>query len=248
MGKLIDKIERGQQSSGPRLGFAPASASKGPSMLLVAVLPAGDAALAASAVEKGADAVLVKGGDLPTGRTAAVGAVWSDRGGRVAGDFAVITDRDASVAPLLEAEDFDVVLSLDFDMPDTELRTLEALPMNVFIVPDLGEPLTTKKLIALLRVTRATSKPVLTYCSAGAGKAALVALRDAGIAGFLIEVPKTSAVGGLAQLRKTLDGLPQRKKNRNRSRETASLGMGYNMGSSPERRPAKPDEDDDDEP
>ena len=248
MGKLIDKIERGQQSSGPRLGFAPASASKGPSMLLVAVLPTGDAALAASAVERGADAVLVKGGDLPPGKSVAVGAVWTDRGGRVAGDFAVITDRDASVSPLLDAEDLDVVLTVDFDMPDTELRTLEALPMSAFIVPDLAEPLTTKKLIAILRVTRATSKPVLTYISAGVDKAALVALRDAGIAGFLMEVPQAAAVGGLAQLRKTLDSLPQRKKNRNRSRETASLGLGYNMGSSPDRRPAKPDEDDDDEP
>ncbi len=60
MGRLTDKIERMQKTAAPRLGFAQGSATKQPSLLLVAVLPTASRSLANAAVNAGADCLLVQ--------------------------------------------------------------------------------------------------------------------------------------------------------------------------------------------
>ena len=74
------------------------------------------------------------------------------------------------------------------------------------------------------------------------------ALRDAGIAGFLVDVSEASAADGVAALRRTIDQLPPKKARKNRGRDAATVGMPSNMGFSRERAPVEPDEDEDDEP
>lgn len=258
MGKLIEKIERTQKSSGPRLGFAPPSAAKQTSMLVVAVIPSSNAALAAAATERGADCVLVKEVSARGSQSLSQGLKLSSqtligvmlqggRSERSAGDF-VVVDRTAPAAVLTDGEDVDVVLSVGLDLSDAELRVLEALPIDAVILPGTEGPLTLENLIAYYRVTRSTNKPVLAHVSGTPESVAIRALRDAGISGFLVEVADVDAAAGVAALRRTIDQLPAKKPRKNRGRDAATIGMPSGMGFGRERAP-EPDEDDgDDEP
>ena len=257
MGKLIDRIERVQKSSGTRLGFAPPTASKQPSMVLIAVLPSSDAGLASAAIGHGADAVMVRevsarGGEavakaLKVASQIPVGAMLKGRmTEHPASDF-IVVDVGSSASALGEGEDIDVVLSLGFDLPDPQLRTLEALPVDALIVPAPEGELTLDNLAAYYRVTRSSNKPVLSYVLS-ADATTLRLLRDAGIAGFLMAVPDAGAADAVGMLRRAIDQLPPKKTKRNRGRDVATVGMPISMGLNRQREPVEPDEDDDDEP
>jgi hypothetical protein len=257
MGKLVDRIERVQKSSGPRLGFAPVAASKKPGMLLLASIRSANAGLAQAVVQKGADGVLVL--ERPRGAVAdalklngqtAVGVAWPEDGdAKTAGDFAVVT-ASSPVASLIAAEELDVVLRVeDMDLPDAQVRTVEALPVDAVLLPAQSGPVTIATLIAYSRFTRSTSKPVLATVDGRADAGTLRALRDAGVAGFAVEVADTAAAASVEWLRKAIDGLPERKPRR-RTRDSVMVGLPSNLGftPAPQRRGPTPDEDDDDEP
>ena len=257
MGKLIEKIERMQKSSGPRLGFAPPNATKQTFMLLVAVIPSSSAALAAAATAHGADGLLIKevstqgspslSPGLKLSSQTPVGVMLQgDQSERPAGDF-VVVDITAPAAVLTDGEDIDVVLSVGLDLSDAELRVLEALPIDAVILPATEGPLTLENLIAYYRVTRSTNKPVLANVSGTPDGAGIRALRDAGISGFFVEVPDVDAAA-VAALRRAIEDLPAKKPRKSRGRHAATVGMPSSMGFGPERT-QEPDEDDgDDEP
>lgn len=250
MGKLIEKLDRMQRASGPRLGFGASEGGKGPSLALIAALPSPDPKTAAAAVENGASAILVRqagkkagplGQALSVADSVPCGAVWDDGTQTEGLDFAVL-DAGQPIGALLDLDKVDRVLRLERHASDEVLRTLESLPIDGYLLPEPPAPLTLQGLMEYYRAARATTKPVLAAVPVSASPAVLRALRDAGIGGLLVETQNAGQAKGLAELRKAVDGLPPPRRSKS-IRPRASISM---PGVAAQAAPA-PDEDDDDE-
>lgn len=251
MGKLVDKLERLQRASAPRLGFGPALPARQLGVALIAVLPAVDAKAAAAAVKAGADALLVQSiGKTPQGslaqalgvqETVPCGATLNGAGRDIPSCDFVVAGMVDPAGPLSEADSLDRLLRLDGETPDPLLRALEALPIDGVVVPETAGPLTFAELARIYRVTRGTSKFVMAAVGATTDRATLRALRDSGIAGVMVEADAQA----LAALRKTLDELPAKKKAPvARGRSSVALGA----PPSPEPAPVRVAPDGPDEP
>lgn len=216
MGKLLDKLNQVAASGGPRLGFAAGGDEGRGQLALVAMLA--DPALAADAVDRGADALIVGGGkaadvsgNVPVGT--------SDEAG---GDFVVLTLAGALGAAL--QEDADAVLALGADTSDEVLRALDALPVDAVAVDIPGSPSSLQDLLPLYRAARATAKPLLVRTPAAPGRDALTAIRDAGAAGIIVEVA-TDGLDGLAALRSEIAGLPPKRRRGDGAKPSPSIGL-----------------------
>ena len=216
MGKLLDKLNQVAASGGPRLGFAAGGGEGRGPLAIVAVLA--DAAQAADAVERGADALIVSGksgSGLAGG--APVGAM--DEAG---GDFVVLTLAGALGAAL--GDDADAVLALGADTSDEVLRALDALPVDAVAVDIPASPSSLQDLLPLYRAARATAKPLLVRTPAAPGRDALTAIRDAGAAGLIVEVAK-DGLDGLAALRSAIAELPPKRRRGDGAKPAPSIGL-----------------------
>ncbi len=224
-------------------------------MVLIAVLPDASAEVAAAAVQNGADSLLVrKPGALKSKSTLAQTLGVADSipcGAEVAGaagadgagwDFAVL-DMSDPIGGLMDADDLDTALRLEADPPDSFLRTLDGLPVDLAFLPEPPSSLTLQALLPYYRVSRATSKPVLASLAIMATQA-LPALRDAGIVGVLVTVESAAKAKALADVRKAIDEMTPKKSKANRRRPVAALGSLGQVGSSEPSAPDQEDEDD----
>lgn len=236
MGKLIEKLNRIGRSGGPRLGFGQSGGAGAPQLAIIASLDAADRTLAKAVVANGADAVVVSGSGAkaPKGPAAKKlglnDAVPCGGGGRAleanpptSWDFAVVTT-DGPLEALVEATDVDLVLSLPSDAPDSMVRSLEALPIDAVAVPGPNHGLTLDALVPCCRIARATRKPVLAFVSVEIDRPSLLALRDAGAAGVIVDVAKGQE-DAVASLRKRILDLPPKAAKKQSARLAVSLGL-----------------------
>ncbi|MSQ26454.1 MAG: hypothetical protein EXR49_09395 [Dehalococcoidia bacterium] len=250
MGILLEKIARTGKAAAPRLGFGMPQSERRAAMLLIAVTAAAEPAAAAAAVASGADAILVKQAPAKPSRSRLAdqlklaagtpcGAHANANGSDPSTcDFAILELAD-SIAILQSTDGLDRILRLPADISSATLRTLEALPADAYALAAPGEPLSIERLLPFYRVSAATRKPLLTWVSSTATRDTLIALRDAGVSGVLVEgTPKQ-----LAALHQLLLDLPTRKPRGEGSRPSVKLGLPpYN-----EPAPAADDDGDDDE-
>ena len=229
MGILLEKIARTGKAAAPRLGFGMAQSERRAAMLLIAVTTAAEPAAAAAAVASGADAILVKQAPAKPSKSRLADQLKLPAG-TPCGAHANANGSDPSTCDFAVLELADSIATL---------RTLEALPVDAFALAAPGEPLNIERLLPFYRVSAATRKPLLTWISSTANRDTLIALRDAGVSGVLVEAtPKQ-----LAALHEILLALPARKHRGEGSRPSVKLGLPpYN-----EPAPAADDDGDDDE-
>ncbi len=231
------------------LGFAAAAAKKAaPTLLCLVRVGKNDAGKAEDAAKKGADGVIVDGLDAGKAKDFAkkageafVGAAveHAERNAvsslRDAGtDFAVMDIGSAMADALLE-EKIGLVLSLNGDTEDTTLRLLGDLGLDALIVPGPGGRLSVQELLALRRIAALARTPLLTEVKGDADADLLQALREAGVAGVIVDA---SDIGKLGSLQERIAALPPRGRKKE-ERADAVLPAGGGGG--------EHDHDDDDD-
>ena len=230
MGKLIDTLNRTGQDSGPKLGFGARDADNTSSFTIVTQLAKLDNASAGAAVQNGAAAIGGPASARKKGTGVAAKALGLDA--RVAcGSAGLASGADFSIVnptqPLgdsLSNQDTDLVLSIPADAPDETIRALEALPIDAIVLEAPTPPESIEDLVPYYRVARSTSKPILARAPLAATDAHLVALRDAGVSGLLVEVGGDQ-YDALRSLNARVQGLPAPKRRAKQSAGTASLGL-----------------------
>ena len=229
MSKLSDGIRKASMVEAAPLGFAAAAARKAPpTMICLVRLSKSEAGKAEEAGKKGADGVIVEGLDAGKAKdvvakagTAFAGAGLSDatrsdvRALREAGaDFGVFSLE--SMADALLEEKIGLVLSLSDDTDDTTLRLLGDMGLDALIVPGPGGKLSVKELLGYRRLAALARTPLLTEVKVDADADLLQALREAGVAGVIVDASGIAKLGGLTE---RIQGLPARGKKKEEKAE-----------------------------
>ena len=224
MSRLADKIKRAGRVEHTPIGFGvPAERRVIASMLCLLRLDKDDAKKVAQAAAA-ADAVIVTGADagklsdtlkklgsdVPAGLRIEDGKRTSVVAARAAGADFVVLDEESSADAVLE-EKTGLVLTLGRDAGDTELRALAGLSLDALDVGPLGEPFTLRRLMELRRVSLLSQTPLLVDVPPGIEASRLEALREAGVAGVVLD---GRSADKLQALRQAVLSLPPRGRRR----------------------------------
>ena len=246
MSKLAEKIKRAGRVESAPIGFgAPAERRATPTLLCLLRLDKDEvkkveksAAAADAVIISGLEAgkladVLKKLGDLPAGlrlqdaRRSAVAAA------RDAGADFVVLDEEAAAEAVLE-EKTGLVLVVDRDAGDTELRALAGLSLDALDVGPLGEPFTLRRLMALRRVSLLSQTPLLVDVPAGIEASRLEALREAGVAGVVMDGRSADKLPALLE---TVRSLPSRGRRREARTEALLPSVSASASSEEDEEP-----------
>ena len=263
--KFLERLDEIREGAPPRLGFGPSRGEKTPGMALVIDLSNKISEHLESAVALTPAAIIIRsryGIDVPgqdaeamslTAKVAGSRNIpWGGRTGslsaadanalRDAGADLIIFSLEQTALDAATSRDAARILTLDPQMPAEDLRDINPLPIDAVLITIPGDPAqwTLQDLAAVTRITARVGKHVLAEIAGPPAPGALEALRDAGIAGLVVDLslgPET-----IAQLKTDLLNIPRPGANR-RSRPSAILpGSVYAP-----RRPAPPDDPDDDD-
>jgi len=224
MSRLADRIKRVARPETAPMGFGPAVQRRpSPTLLCMLALDNEQVSTVGTAVTGSADAVIVTGldagalkqaieklGDLPVGlrlESPERAAVASARG---AGADFVLLDERASAEAVLE-EGVGLILSIDKDVGDTELRVLAGLPLEALEVLSVAEPLTLRGMLELRRLSMFSQTPLLVEVQPEIGASRLQALRQSGAVGVILDGKHADK---LAALREAVLSLPPRGRRR----------------------------------
>jgi hypothetical protein len=258
MGDLLDKFERASKGTVQPLGFGGASKrEKVAPMLLLGAIDAGDDAQAKLAVDAGLDAVIVAGRgvakkadvdrSIKSSKGLTVG-VWVDEAAAsnpAGSDFQVFSSVATPIGSL-GGENRTNVMHVVPELEDGLLKTIEHLPVDVFLVSLAdADKLTISQLMRLARVRGVTSRWLLAHLATLPTQAELEQLREAGIAGIVVDLAKQDAKG-LKECMAALLELPHEIPERNKHRNVAMLPTTGLRAAAPARR-AEPEPDDEDE-
>jgi len=241
MSKLSDQIRKSSRVEPAPIGFAAAAAKKAsPTMVCLVRLSKSEVGKAEEAAKKGADGVIVEGLDAGKAKdvvkkagTTFVGAQVSEATRsdvsalREAGaDFVVFTLE--SMADAMLEEKIGLVLSLNGETEDTTLRLLGDLGLEALIVPGPGGKLSLQELLGFRRVAALAHTPLLVEVEPNANADLLQALREAGVAGVIVN---SSGIAKLEALKERISALPARGKKKEERAEAmvpASASSGGN--------------------
>jgi hypothetical protein len=215
MSKLSERMRRATRAESRPVGLVVTATAPQPTMLVIAETDAKHAAEAAG----NADAIL-----LPDGvgddaiKEAAKGSVpvgvRLDGGNRErvaalreAGvDFIVLTEESA--ASSLMDEDVSYIIDVPGDPTDTDLRALDALPLEALLAPAVQGALTIRRSLNLRRFVTFARKPLMLPVDTEIDAADLEALRELNV--LLLLTPAAAAAG----LREKVTALPPRRNRR----------------------------------
>jgi hypothetical protein len=227
--KLAERIRRALRVDSPPIGFGPAARVSKPSLLLAAILPSFSAEAAKEAVSRGADTCLFTVshakdeemkkvvqalGEVPCGiHLAQVDDEAAAHLAKLGVDYAAFEPETALATALLESN-LGHVLSLDSDLPDIYLRTLEAIPLDAVLLRQWKGPLTVRQQMELQRISGLARKPLILPVWPQVTSAELQMLREAAVIAVALEGDRRSSLDALASLRKVIDELPPRRRPR----------------------------------
>ena len=137
------------------------------------------------------------------------------------------------------------MLCEDPDTPAEDLRDINAMPVDVVLVPLAGasSDWTLEDLSSVAKVSGRMGKYVLVEITGAPDAEALKALRDAGIIGLVLDV--AAGEKSIKSLRSALLDMPRPGSDRKGGRSNAILPGAVYAASGPPS--SEPDEDDDDE-
>jgi hypothetical protein len=231
MSKLSDAIQRAGRTAPAPFGFAAraASAAASPTVLCIVRLNANDASKVEEAAKKGADAVIIDGGDAgkvkdfmkkATGLVVGIRPQKPEReqmkSMREAGADFVVLDAESAMADALLEENLGFILLVRSDADDTRLRLLSDLNLDAIIPPSPDGALTIERLLELRRFSALGRTPLLVEIAGDADGSNIQALRESGVAGVIIE---GSSLGKLEKLSAAIAALPPRGRRRDEQRE-----------------------------
>jgi hypothetical protein len=219
MSKLSDRIKRSGKVEPAPIGFA-TSASRAASASMLTVVDTGaDAGKIGDHAKKGADVVLWQGdaaalrkAKLPDGVILGVIAPAAGREEAAAlreagADFLVI-DRDARGEALLDDKlGFVMAIADTGALEDAELRLMGELTLDALLVDAPDSPMSVGDVLALRRVAALARAPLIVRSAPGIEAGTLQLLRESGGIGVALDA---SSAGKLADLRKTIESLPER--------------------------------------
>ena len=236
MTKLGDLLRRTSRAEPARMGFGSATAKPPPTMLLVGLVSEGWARTVADAAAAGADLFLLTGRPNEKELKEAVSAAEDRPCGlltpqpgreevaqlRQAGlDFVVLAP-EASAATLQD-QVLAVLLHVNDEITDIQLRTTDSLPVDaIYLEPD-GAPLTIRRQMELQRISGLARKPLLLQVRPDTEQQDLLCLRDAGVALAALELKERAGLDALRRLRGVIDALPSRRRPGREERPEVTL-------------------------
>lgn len=224
MSRLAEKIRRAGRVEAAPMGFGVAVERRAsPTMLCLLRLNKDQVKKAGDAAAAGADAVIVTGleadglgdalkklGDVTVGLRAEDAQRATVAAAREAGADFVLLDEESSGEAVLE-EKVGLVLRLGTEARDAELRALAGLPLDALEIAPIGEPFTVRRLMELRRLSFLSQTPLLVEVTPEIGPSRLEALREAGVAGVILD---GKSADKLAALRQAILSLPSRGRRR----------------------------------
>lgn len=247
MAKLNDLIKSATHPEPDQMGFGASARKLQPSILLVALVGDHWSRAVADAIAAGANAIVLQGkpgerdiadavaaaGDAPVGVTlndSSMDDLPKLREAKV--DF-VLVGPNAPAAALVE-EDLAIVLQLREELSDVQLRSLEPWSLDAIYFDREIAPATIMKVLELQRVSGLARKPLLVPLPVDNTKDDLMALRDAGVAMFAVDMKDRAAIDSLKKFRETIDALPRRRPRKDDKREaflpTGGTGSAHEHG------------------
>jgi hypothetical protein len=262
MSRFLKRLEQISNAAPAPMGFGAARGQRTPGMALVGLVSKNYSAGIAAVVDLAPDAALLTG---------AVNAAAMRQAHRALGEatpwgvrVGSLTDEDAKAYsdggcdllafPLqstalgaVASDSIARILSLEADIELERLRALDSLPVDALLLPkaNITAPWTLGDLAAVTAVSRRVSKYILLEVSQPPGAAELVALRDAGVHGLVVDVASAPS-GSLAGLKAALLNMPRRRPVR-RERAAASLPDSVFPTVEPPRQAEQEPEPDEDE-
>ena len=225
MTKLGDQLRRTSRVAPARMGFGSAPSTRPPTILLVGLVSERWARTVADATAAGADLFLLTGQPNKKELKEAVSAAEERPCGlltpqpgteevaqlRQAGlDFVVLAP-EASAATLQDQE-LAVLLHVNDEITDIELRTIDPLPLDALYLEPNAAPLTIQRQMELQRISGMARKPLLLQVPPDTEQQDLLCLRDAGVALAALDLKERAGLDALRRLRGVIDALPSRRR------------------------------------
>ena len=253
MGELLDKLERASKGAAQPLGFAAAAKrEKVAPMLLIGAIDAGDAGQAKTATEAGLDAVIVQDSASSAvdktikgvkGITAGVTRGEASPEDPDGADFQVFSS-DATPLGSLSGDGRTNIMQVVPEWEDSQLRTLELLPVDGFLVSLTdSQSLTISQLMRLARVRGVTSRWLLAHLGVVPTKAELEQLREVGVAAIVVDRAGRTA-DDLKACKEAMLELPRESRRKDRGHNVATLPSSGFQAPAPRRQEPEPDDDD----
>ena len=248
MSKLVDMLERATAPTQTPMGFGPASrrGDQAPALAVIGRALTSELEHDPGLAKADVDAVLV---ELHAGaRQNSVEAAMDSLEGRIWGlslderagsevvaaakergcDFLVL-DAFSAPASLLSEEDLGKLVSVQGDVEERTAGAIRGLGFDgaLYLPADVLSPLTLGRLIAVQTVHRLFGDPFLVSASGELSQPELKELRDAGIAGIVVELSNVEAI---ARVRNDIWSLPRRRPRAKQRRNVAPLVPSAHQG------------------
>jgi hypothetical protein len=221
MSKLGDRIRKAMRQEAVPIGFRAVRPQKNPQMLVVVQIDEDNLAKASQAVEKGANALIVKDGKpgslktvlaLPGETPVGVWPKKADVDARKAlveagADFLVF-DAESTPATTLLEEKLGFVLTLRSGADENYLRVLESAVLDAVLLEDYVGPLTVQRQLELRLVAVLSRKPLMAPVTLPIDGPDLECLRDAGIILLLADAADSKTLDELPNVLKAIEELP----------------------------------------
>ena len=258
MGELLDKLERASKGSVQPMGFGGAAKREkvAPMLLLGAVEPGNDAE-AKLAIDAGLDGAIVAGrngakkADMDKSVKALKGltvGVWQDQASAkdpAGSDFQVFSSESTPLGSL-GGEERTNVMQVVPELDDSLLRTIEHLPVDVFLVSLVDtNTLTVSQLMRLARVRGVTSRWLFAHLAVLPAKEELEQLHDAGIGAIVVDLAGRDAKA-LRVCKEAMLELPHESSDRHKGHSVATLPSSLMRPATGPARGPEPEPDDDD--
>lgn len=229
MSKLSDKIRKALRLEATPIGFRAIAPLRNPPLVVVLKLEGNDPIRVTTAVEKGADSVLLQLDKVDAEAIkAAIEAaadsslgVWMEAPDRETvadlvanGVDYVVFDASKTPASTLLEEKAGFVLALPAATSDTQLRSVELVHLDAVLLPPVKESLTVQGQMDLRRLAVLTRKPLMAPVPASLKTADLECLRDSGVLLVLIDGDEEGALDALPALRGEIEQVPPPRRRR----------------------------------
>lgn len=223
MSRLADKIRQASRTEAAPIGFGAAAARRTSPTLLCLIRLDKDQA---KKVPSAADLIIVSGvdadklgavresaGDALLGMELGNGKRKSVAAAREGGADFVVLDEGSSAEAVLERK-VGLVLRIGGGLGDTELRALAGLPLDALEIAPIEEPFTLRRLMEVRRLSLLSQTPLLVQVAGDIQPSRLEALREAGVAGVILD---GGSAGNLKALQEAIMALPPRGRREERT-------------------------------
>ncbi|MBI4312044.1 MAG: hypothetical protein HY681_09715 [Chloroflexi bacterium] len=260
MSKLLDRLDQITRGPVRTLGFGPAATREAtPTMALLVLVEGSKAEEAQSAVQSGADAVVLAAPGMgnpsaPEGAAWGVEATQLDKAKadalRGQGCDFLVFGIENTLVEALEEGDCTRVLRVPPTLEESQLRVIEDLPVDVVLAgkPAPEGPLCLAHLLAIANVRSATSRYLLLEWNGPLSAQELEHLRGMGVDGILLRGAGGEALPAtVAELHERIAGLPPRRPRSDKEGRSPILPrLDGGMGPARQRAP-EPDEEEEEE-